>query len=57
MSTSCRVWTMHQARCSLCQWSGEITDDAQSAARDARDHRRSDEHKNRVASRIHWRGE
>lgn len=55
MASYCRVWHMHQARCTLCDWSGEVVADSASAAYDARVHRRSPEHKNRVAAQIHWR--
>jgi hypothetical protein len=44
MSTDCRVWNLHQARCLLCDWSSEVTGDAGSAASDASMHRTSSEH-------------
>ena len=48
MPTSCRVWAMYQARCLLCNWRGEITADPASAAYDARDHRRTQEHRDNL---------
>jgi hypothetical protein len=51
MTTSCRVWHLHQARCQLCGWSGEVTGDAAAAAWDARDHRAGPEHQQRLRER------
>ena len=45
MTTACRVWSMYQARCLLCDWNGEVTGDPEAAADDARDRRRTDEHR------------
>jgi hypothetical protein len=51
MDTRCRVWKLYQARCLLCDWSGEVTGDGPLAARDAREHRGSEEHKRNLAER------
>jgi hypothetical protein len=48
MATDCRVWDLHQARCLLCDWADEVTGDRASAAYDARVHRASAEHKQKL---------
>lgn len=48
MPTSCRVWATYQARCILCNWSGEVTGDREDAADDASDHRRTQEHRDNL---------
>jgi len=48
MTTSCRVWAMYQARCLLCDWSGEVQADSEGAAYEARDHRRTQEHRDNL---------
>jgi len=48
MTTPCRVWAIYQARCLLCDWSGELQGDREGAADDARDHRRTQEHRGKL---------
>jgi hypothetical protein len=51
MPTPCRVWHLHQARCLMCDWAGEITSDPADAAYDAYLHRRTLDHQARLATR------
>jgi hypothetical protein len=52
MGTDCRVWTMYQARCLLCEWSSDIlTGDPGEAAGEARYHRQTPEHRKRLRGR------
>lgn len=48
MTTSCRVWHLYHPRCMLCEWSGELTNQREGAAYDARAHRASPEHKRKL---------
>ena len=47
----CRVWTIYQARCLLCGWSEEVTDDPAAAAYSAKLHRAGEEHKENLRDR------
>jgi hypothetical protein len=49
--TPCRVWAMYQARCLPCDWAGELTGSSGEAATDARHHRATPEHKQRLRER------
>lgn len=53
MATDCTVWQMFQARCTLCGWSGETyaPGDRNGAAYDAREHRKSPEHRRKLRER------
>lgn len=46
--SACTVWKMFQARCLLCAWFGEVHGDPGTAADDAREHRRTDQHRSKL---------
>jgi len=51
VASDCYVWHMHQARCLLCDWSGEVSGVAAEAASEVREHRASAEHQARLRER------